>query len=317
MCTTSADLIKLAADKDEQLQASSISSITRFIKAEIQRQNAQTAVPRRQFGARVADIPKEEEEELSSLVTDAKPLPNVRASGNYPYPLASNRSNKVPPRPCRNCGSPLHYDRDCASWRSQGRPITKAVPKSKAGESYHNFYIAMLEEDEEAFDENVATFLTLLDDQSTDVMIVQSDFHSDLGTLPQVDPADIYQTASLDDEMSPLVEISSAWSKLPVNMTEMKENEERPTKDLYVPTPVWERPAGQAVQGIDAFKIHCHVNHLKEPAAVVVGDSGAAPTLISQKFLDSLRLSKPKKRTGRRLKLIQLTGSTGCSEFVQ
>src|SRR5271170_2533070 len=299
MCTTSADLIKLAADKDEQLQASSISSITRFIKAEIQRQNAQTAVPRRQFGARVADIPKEEEEELSSLVTDAKPLPNVRAPGNYPYPLASNRSNKVPPRPCRNCGSPLHYDRDCASWRSQGRPINKAVPKSKAGESYHNSYIAMLEEDEEAFDENVATFLTLLDDQSTDVMIVQN------------------QMASLDEEMSPLVEISSAWSKLPVNMTEMKENEEHPTKDLYVPTPIWERPAGQAVQGIDAFKIHCHVNHLKEPAAVVVGDSGAAPTLISQKFLDSLRLSKPKKRTGRRLKLIQLTGSTGCSEFVQ
>jgi hypothetical protein len=71
------------------------------------------------------------------------------------------------------------------------------------------------------------------------------------------------------------------------------------------------------VKGIDAFKIRCHLNSLNEPAAVVIGDSGAAPTLISHEFLKSLTVLKPKPRTGHKLKLIQLTGSTGCSEYVK
>ena len=86
---------------------------------------------------------------------------------------------------------------------------------------------------------------------------------------------------------------------------------------MYEPTRAWERPAGHAVQGIDAFKVLCHVNSLKEPAAIVIGDSGAAPTLISQEFLQSLTATKPKPRTGCKLKLLQLTGSAGCSEHVK
>jgi hypothetical protein len=71
------------------------------------------------------------------------------------------------------------------------------------------------------------------------------------------------------------------------------------------------------MKGIDAFKIRCHVNSLNELAAVVIGDSGAAPTLISHEFLRSLTALKPKPRTGHKLKLIQLMGSTGCSEYVK
>jgi hypothetical protein len=61
---------------------------------------------------------------------------------------------------------------------------------------------------------------------------------------------------------------------------------------------------GHVVQGIAAFKLSCHVNSLKEPAAIVVGDSSAAPTLISQRFLESLKASKPRPRVGQKLKLI-------------
>jgi len=88
-------------------------------------------------------------------------------------------------------------------------------------------------------------------------------------------------------------------------------------EDVYEPARAWERPAGHAVRGVDAFKLHCHVNSLKEPAAIVIGDSGAAPTLISSSFLSKLTRTKPKARTGQRLKLIQLTGSAGCSEYVK
>ena len=90
-----------------------------------------------------------------------------------------------------------------------------------------------------------------------------------------------------------------------------------PEEGVYEPQRIWERPAGHAVQGVDAFKVLCHVNSLNEPAVAVIGDSGAAPTLISHKFLQSLQASKPKPRTGSKLKLIQLTGSAGCSEYVK
>ena len=59
------------------------------------------------------------------------------------------------------------------------------------------------------------------------------------------------------------------------------------------------------------------MNNLKELPAIVIGDSGAAPTLISQGFLDNLKLSKPRPHAGHKLKLLQLTGSAGCSEYVQ
>jgi hypothetical protein len=59
------------------------------------------------------------------------------------------------------------------------------------------------------------------------------------------------------------------------------------------------------------------VNALREPAVTVIGDSGAAPTLISDKFLKSLTASKPKPRTGNKLKLLQLTRSAECSEYVK
>jgi hypothetical protein len=88
-------------------------------------------------------------------------------------------------------------------------------------------------------------------------------------------------------------------------------------EDVYEPAPAWERPPGHALQGIDAFKIMCHINSLKEPATVAIGDSGAVPTLILQSFLNLLTMSKPRPQSGRKLKLLQLTGSAGCSEYVR
>ena len=44
---------------------------------------------------------------------------------------------------------------------------------------------------------------------------------------------------------------------------------------------------------------------------------GAVLTLISETFLKSLKWSKPKPRTGKKLKLLELTGSVKCSEYVR
>ena len=49
----------------------------------------------------------------------------------------------------------------------------------------------------------------------------------------------------------------------------------------------------------------------------MIGDSGAVPMLISSSFLSKLTQTRPKARTGQKLRLIQLTGSAGCSEYVK
>ena len=109
----------------------------------------------------------------------------------------------------------------------------------------------------------------------------------------------------------------SAWTALEANVSELNDSASPQFEDIYQPAPMWQRPAGHALQGIDAFKLLCHVNCLKEAAAIVVGDSGAAPTLISERFLSSLKWSQPKPRTGQKLKLLELTGSAKCSEYVR
>ena len=122
-CVTSAELIKLATDKDEQLQASgSISQLVRLMRS-----GALGQGNRHVQAAHLASI--DEEEEYEGLMADAKKgaaAADVKAPGSFPFPLALNRSKKIPPRPCRNCGSVLHYDRDCASWRNRDRPATNA-----------------------------------------------------------------------------------------------------------------------------------------------------------------------------------------------
>ena len=46
----------------------------------------------------------------------------------------------------------------------------------------------------------------------------------------------------------------SSWSSLPVNTAELREDDDKPSESMYEPSPVWERPPGQAVQGIDASR---------------------------------------------------------------
>ena len=70
--------------------------------------------------------------------------------------------------------NPLHYDRECASWKQQNRPEVKNPPASRANEAYHKSYVAMLEDDEDNFDKHCATFHALLDtDQITESYIVE------------------------------------------------------------------------------------------------------------------------------------------------
>ena len=308
-CPTSAALIKLATDREEQLLASSATtstSVARLVRQEVQRLSAQHQGQRRQFASHLAAVDEEKElQEAPGLAIDAKSPADKnihKAPGKYPYPFATNRSRNAPPRPCRNCGSNLHYDRDCESWRKRGKNDDKKLPTNAANAAYEEAYIAMLQGEDETCSNHCDTYYAMVD------------------TLTAVDSLLAGITVETEeyawDEIPPPL-VNCAWTTLETNVSELNDSASPQFEDIYQPAPMWQRPAGHAVQGIDAFKLLCHVNCLKEAAAVVVGDSGAAPTLISERFLNSLKWSQPKPRTGQRLKLLELTGSAKCSEYVR
>jgi hypothetical protein len=156
----------------------------------------------------------------------------------------------------------------------------------------------MLKDNEEGYNSQCNTFNALID-------------HVDIAEALTVKLDEFCHSPSTIDTDTPI-----GWSAIPVNIIELENGTERPTEDIYEPAPARERPPGHIIQGINAFKIMCHINSLKEPATVAIGDSGTAATLILQSFLNSLTMSKPRPWSGCKLKLLQLTGSTGCSEYV-
>ena len=89
VCPTAVELIKVATDKHEQLQASNITNLSKLVRAEMQWQQQQ-----RFANAQLADIEEENEGiELEGLVADTKPVTSknpIKAPGTYPYPPASN-----------------------------------------------------------------------------------------------------------------------------------------------------------------------------------------------------------------------------------
>jgi hypothetical protein len=185
------------------------------------------------------------------------------------------------------------------SWKRQGQPDGKYIPNVKANDAYHKSYVAMLKDDEEGYNSQCDTFNALIN-------------HVDIAEALTVELDENCHSPSTIDTDTPI-----GWSAIPINIIELENGTEHPTEDIYEPAPAWERPPGHAVQGIDAFKIMCHVNSLTEPATIAIGDSGAAPTLISQSFLNLLAMSKPRPRSRRKLKLLQLMGSAGCSKYVR
>jgi hypothetical protein len=107
----------MATVQDKQLQASSINNLTRLIRAKMPRQGSQAPVLRKQHTALLVDKEEDEEDgldELLGLAVDSKNTASnkepAKAPSTFPFLLANNCSKRMPPQPCQNCGSPLHYD---------------------------------------------------------------------------------------------------------------------------------------------------------------------------------------------------------------
>ena len=201
----------------------------------------------------------------------------------YVYPFSDFCSKRKPPRACRHCGNPLHWDNECTSYKkdpSKARPYDKSV----ATASYLEAFAATLEVLEAGKIQNPAPFEPV-DSEGPEEELEFSTPDCSYGDCV---PREVL-TAQLTKEI----------------------NHE------YIPEPSARKPPGMAALGTEALKIRCHVNSRKEQPIDAIGDSGAAITLVSRQYLEGLEHSKPKWRKGLKLNLIHITGEASCLGYVK
>lgn len=241
-CPDAGTLIRVAANRREALEASSHSDVARLVRTELAKQG-------HSYGrggyrsARLAEV--EEQEEVEAMTASAPAPKNLQLPGNYTYPVSDFRSKKVPPRPCRHCGNPLHYDNDCGSWRQAGRQKSSFASNSKSGTAYQSSYVSMLEDDFEEYAAHVAAFA--------------AEAYGDSYPTTPVFTAD----SGINTRAAYVgVAVEATWADLAIDSETLETTRDLPAEGCYEPAPSWDKPPGHAVQGVDAFKVLCHVNDL-------------------------------------------------------
>ena len=296
-CPTSAMLIKLAMDREEQLLASLVTtsnSVVKLVWQEMQKLSVQNAGSCQLFPSHMAEVEE-----------DKEPMEDQACQSN-PRALQTRI-----------------YTRPWANTHTLLRLIVQRIPPCDPAETAEatctmiEIVIPGVKETKRIAENCLSTLLIQLTKKHTypcckettkpaasTVICIMPQW-----TLSTVEALLVQTTITLEDGKDMLNGTTEGiWNSLEANVAEL-ESANTPFEDVYQPEPIWQRPMGHVAKGIDAFKILCHVNCLKEAAAIVIGDSGAALTLISENFLKGLKWSKPKPRTGRKLELIQLTGS--------
>jgi hypothetical protein len=91
----------------------------------------------------------------------------------------------------------------------------------------------MLEDDNDNYEVHLADFNECLDtNMHVEALVVEAENESEKSSIMEFeDPACKADT----------------WATLPINLSDLGNKVERPSEDIYEPTPAWERPAGHAV----------------------------------------------------------------------
>jgi hypothetical protein len=86
--------------------------------------------------------------------------------------------------------------------------------------------------------------------------------------------------------------------------------------NLYALRPLMSRPAGTAFLGANASTVMCHIGTIESPPRPVLIDTRSDISLISYSVCMSLK-PKPKIKTGQKIQLLQVTGLSTITGFVQ
>lgn len=237
----------------------------------------------------------------AKLVGWHKSLPSPK----YP-PDDSNVSPGTTPedkggRGCRHCGSRKHWDNHCKYAREEGRNAKARLATvedndNQAEQEYDNLY-------QESLDNSSAG-----EPESSE----DSENHS-------------------SEPEAPVRNVSArgGWARLggsnqaPATAKPLNPfvRDKLHARNFHIPRLIslkkWmSRPPGTAFLGANAMQTKGYLNHYQENEAEITIDTGSDITLISESTWKEMN-SPPKLRNGEKVNLIQVTGSTSISGYIQ
>lgn len=222
-------------------------------------------------------------------------------------------------RPCRHCGSGCHWDNECkhafqAAKTARANFTTQGGDDTTAQDEYDNLYYSL--------------------DGDAGISEVQGstnaqDFHEPLQTS-DISAGAFRAETTLEGKGSkePLHTLRNL--KTPLNRrsrrrlareigksdaTTHKVASNGMDKSMIELRKIMARPPGCTFLGASAIQAKALLGESEQEETTVIIDSGSDITLIAQDTLDSL-ISKPKLKTGQKINLIQVTGSSSISGYV-
>lgn len=289
-------------------------------------------------GALTLDI----EESLKEAYEVMKGRPRPPPKDGYPYPKndhVTTKMGKLPPSPCKVCGSSKHWDKECPDWNvyleSRKRSAKLVISNKDEDEIEHRYQFAYSvlmdnriasewrgkDEFPQDFHKAVSELIdehmkSTSDERKTGVQarnisprpVIEEeiDVEEHLNRTRHVAKAD-YILESMDIEKGaeppPTEEPDKVVNPTSEGMTAFS------TKRIKVPKGRLTRP-GFASEGVSVLSIRGKLIHPSNPELDLRLDSGADVTLVSEDYLEGLNM-KPRLLQGQKMKLWQLT-DTDC-----
>ncbi|KEP45274.1 hypothetical protein V565_294030, partial [Rhizoctonia solani 123E] len=249
-----------------------------------------------------------------------------------PYPKDDNTvsKGKTPKdkkaRPCRHCGSLMHWDRDCKHARQNSRAIRLHLAEASedewaAQEAYEELcddtYMEESEpEPEEASEEDFHEPLRSLAASTaayTPVEVQQGSGGNDTGSESDL-------AGKSDQEATTFAGLIQ--SKVPARKNFIKQLKLATTKVFNAKAGeeitlkrLMSRPPGTAFFGAKATIIKGWIQSAIGPKKQITFDSGSEITLINESLLNTLD-PPPRVRIGQKLRLIQVTSNSSLSQYI-
>ncbi|KZT31494.1 hypothetical protein SISSUDRAFT_1101501 [Sistotremastrum suecicum HHB10207 ss-3] len=230
-------------------------------------------------------------------------------------------------RPCAHCGSPHHWDNDCPKREKKSAKAhfaSLSADELRAEADY-------LEDYEEYLHETGANSLEPVTEEFEALEV--TDQSETPGNIPQVETEDLGGLPNLGGSA-----ISQSLITSPISSTTQSSNSMPPPISLFKPVstlkvsistclrtgsilpittlkPKMPRPPGCAFLGCSAVIAQANALSIHSNPIEITVDTGSEITLISHDALSSMDLP-PKVKQGQQVKLIEVTGSSSVTGYV-
>ncbi len=237
-------------------------------------------------------------------------------------------------RPCRHCGSGEHWDPECKHHnegmrKARTRLATTDVEELVAQDEYDELYFDTEEQDFEESLRITESESRLVNSNESTATETPASGGVNMEEVREEHPADSAtntHTLRVESDNQSTFPKEYEYSTFPRKQRRALERlQRRFQKTYHVDTQDkgqilelrkhMQRPPGCTFLGSKATATTAGINGLKQDEMKVIVDSGSDITLISQTALQSLS-SKPKLRLGQRINLIQVTGQSTISGYV-